>query len=404
MPDKKISQFDTFTGLTGEDVFFIVSSGESSNSNAQNYKIPFNDLKSDLGLDAGGGGDVIGGDSENINFGGTTPGDNREINFQQGGENVMVIDQAGDVNIENDLHVSGNISGDVISGGAGAFGSLNASGGLIASGGIRGDVISGKTGIFSDYLSSPTGYFEEIIVSGDAHISGDFYVSGTTYVNEVVDTTISGTLSGYTGIFDMTSGANASFTNSLTISGVPVSTGAGGTVGGLPVVGGDNDNIDFGGTEPGDNREINFQQGGENVMVIDQAGDVNIENDLHVSGNISGDIISGKTGVFTESLTISGATVLTGNQQSSIQWLEDAGGGQLTIRESSFDGVNFVISKWYSSTASAGDIYYNDGQVGIGKNNPQFDLDVDGSANISDVLYVGGVQISGDSNGNLVFG
>ena len=56
MPDKKISQFDTFTGLTGEDVFFIVSSGESSNSNAQNYKIPFDDLKSDLGLDAGGGG------------------------------------------------------------------------------------------------------------------------------------------------------------------------------------------------------------------------------------------------------------------------------------------------------------------------------------------------------------
>ena len=545
MPDKKISQFDTFTGLTGEDVFFIVSSGESSNSNAQNYKIPFDDLKSDLGLDAGGGGAVIGGDTSNINFGGTTPGDNREINFQQGGENVMVIDQAGDINIENDLRVSGNvsgdvisgdagafgsldvsggliasggisgdvisgdagafgsldvsggliasggISGDVISGDAGAFGSLDVSGGLIASGGISGDVISGKTGIFSDYLFSPTGYFEEVIVSGDAYISGDFYVSGTTYVNEVIDTTISGTLSGYTGIFNMTSGENASFTNSLTISGVPVSTGAGGTVGGLPVVGGDNDNIDFGGTEPGDNREINFQQGGENVMVIDQAGDVNIDNDLyvsgnisgdiisgktgvftesltisgvpvstgaggtvgglpvvggdndnidfggtepgdnreinfqqggenvmvidqagdiniqndlHVSGNISGDIISGKTGVFTESLTISGATVLTGNQQASIQWLEDAGGGQLTIRESSFDGVNFVISKWYSSTTSAGDIYYNDGQVGIGTNNPQFDLDVDGSANISDVLYVGGVRISGDGNGNLIFG
>jgi hypothetical protein len=105
---------------------------------------------------------------------------------------------------------------------------------------------------------------------------------------------------------------SGSFLDSLTISGVPVSTGAGGTVGGLPVVGGDNDNIDFGGTEPGDNREINFQQGGENVMVIDQAGDINIENDLHVSGDISGDIISGKTGVFTESLSVSGHSVLTG--------------------------------------------------------------------------------------------
>ena len=117
---------------------------------------------------------------------------------------------------------------------------------------------------------------------------------------------------------------SGSFLESLTISGVPVSTGAGGTVGGLPVVGGDNDNIHFGGTEPGDNREINFQQGGENVMVIDQAGDINIQNDLHVSGNISGDIISGKTGVFTESLSVSGYSVLTGVSTDPIfQDLED---------------------------------------------------------------------------------
>ena len=105
---------------------------------------------------------------------------------------------------------------------------------------------------------------------------------------------------------------SGSFIETLTISGVPVSTGAGGTVGGLPVVGGDNDNIDFGGTEPGDVRDINFQQDGENIMVINQDGDVNMQNDLYVSGGISGDIISGKTGVFTESLTISGFPVLTG--------------------------------------------------------------------------------------------
>ena len=47
-------------------------------------------------------------------------------------------------------------------------------------------------------------------------------------------------------------------------------------------------------------------------MVIDQDGDVNMQNDLYVSGGISGDIISGKTGVFTESLTVSGFPVLTG--------------------------------------------------------------------------------------------
>ena len=419
MPDKKISEFQTFTGITGSDVFFVIASGKTENSNAENYKIPFDDLKSDLGLDAGGGGPVIGGDESNINFGGNEPGDVRDINFQQGGENIMVINQDGDVNMQNDLYVSGGISGDSgsfqtlnisegliasggISGDSGSFQTLNISEGLIASGGISGDVISGKSGFFSDSLSSPTGYFEKIIVSGDAYISGDFYVSGTTYVNEVVDTTVSGTLSGYTGIFNMTSGENASFTQSLTISGVPVSTGAGGTVGGLPVVGGDNDNIDFGGTEPGDVRDINFQQGGENIMVINQDGDVNMQNDLYVSGGISGDIISGKTGVFTESLTLSGVSVLTGNQQASIQWLEDIGNGQLTVKESSVNGINFTNTKWYDSLQSNGDIYYNEGKVGLNNDDPQAELDVSGDI-YSERIKIGNVIVYSDNNDNLIF-
>ena len=419
MPDKKISEFQTFTGITGSDVFFVIASGKTENSNAENYKIPFDDLKSDLGLDAGGGGPVIGGDESNINFGGTEPGDVRDINFQQGGENIMVINQDGDVNMQNDLYVSGGISGDSgsfqtlnisegliasggISGDSGSFQTLNISEGLIASGGISGDVISGKSGFFSDSLSSPTGYFEKIIVSGDAYISGDFYVSGTTYVNEVVDTTVSGTLSGYTGIFNMTSGENASFTQSLTISGVPVSTGAGGTVGGLPVVGGDNDNIDFGGTEPGDVRDINFQQDGENIMVINQDGDVNMQNDLYVSGGISGDIISGKTGVFTESLTLSGVSVLTGNQQASIQWLEDIGNGQLTVKESSVNGINFTNTKWYDSLQSNGDIYYNEGKVGLNNDDPQAELDVSGDI-YSERIKIGNVIVYSDNDDNLIF-
>ena len=161
-------------------------------------------------------------------------------------------------------------------------------------------------------IQADTGKFNTLFVSGDAHVSGDFYVSGTTYVQEIIDTTVSGSISGYTGIFNTTSGRVASFTESLTISGISVATGVGGTIGGFPVIGGDQGNIDFGGTEPGDVRNINFQQGGENVMVINEDGDVNIQNDLTVTGNISGGIISGKTGVFTESLTISGFSVLTG--------------------------------------------------------------------------------------------
>lgn len=79
---------------------------------------------------------------------------------------------------------------------------------------------------FSGPITAATGYLNELIVSGDAYISGDFYVSGTTYINEVVDTTVSGTVSGYTGVFDTVSGQKGAFTQSLTISGEPVTTGS----------------------------------------------------------------------------------------------------------------------------------------------------------------------------------
>ena len=260
---------------------------------------------------------------------------------------------------------------------------------------------------FSGPITGPSiaanmGDFNTLVVSGDAHISGDFYVSGTTYVHEIIDTTVSGTISGYTGIFNTSSGKSGSFTESLTISGVPVATGAGGTVGGLPVVGGDQDNIDFGGTELGDVRNINFQQDGENVMVINEYGDVNIQNDLIVTGNISGGIISGKTGVFTESLKISGVSVLTGNQQASIQWLEDIGNGQLTVKESSIDGINFTNTKWYDTIQAGGDIYYDEGNVGVNNNNPQADLDVSGDI-YSERIKIGNVIVYPDDNDNLVF-
>ena len=358
MPDKKISEFQTFAGATGEDVFFVVASGETENSSAKNYKIPYNELKSDLGLDAGGGGSIIGGNQDNIDFGGTQPGDVRNINFQQGGENMMVINQDGDVNIKNDLTISGNIA-------------------------------------------SSTGYFQEVIVSGDVHISGDLYVTGTTHVHEIIDTTVSGTISGYTGIFNTSSGKTGSFTESLTISGFSVLTGFE-IPGGGSVIGGDEDNIDFGGTDPGDVRNINFQQGGENVMVINEDGDVNIQNDLTVTGNISGGIISGKTGVFTESLSVSGVSVLTGNQQASIQWLEDIGNGQLTVKESSIDGINFTNTKWYDTIQAGGDIYYNEGNVGVNNNNPQAELDVSGDI-YSERIKIGNVVVYSDTNDNLVF-
>jgi hypothetical protein len=398
MPDKKISEFQTFAGATGEDVFFIVASGESENSSAKNYKIPYGNLKSDLGLDAGGGGSIIGGDQDNIDFGGTEPGDVRNINFQQDGENVMVINEDGDVNIQNDLTVTGNISGGIISGKTGVFTeSLTISGfsvltGFEVPGG--GEVIGGDEDNIDFGGTDPEDVRNINFQQGGENV---MVINEDGDVNIQNDLTVTGNISG--GII---SGKTGVFTESLTISGQPVSTGAGGTVGGLPVVGGDEDNIDFGGTEPGDDRPINFQQDGENVMVINQDGDVNIQNDLTVTGNISGGIISGKTGVFTESLSVSGVSVLTGNQQASIQWLEDIGDGQLTVKESSIDGINFTNTKWYDTIQAGGDIYYDEGNVGVNNNNPQAELDVSGDI-YSERIKIGNVIVYSDANDNLIF-
>lgn len=88
-----------------------------------------------------------------------------------------------------------------------------------------GDIVAAGKANFDGALRAPTGYFNEITVSGNAYIDGDVHIGGTTYVEEVIDTTVSGTISGHTGIFDTLSGQEGIFDQSLKISGNPVSTG-----------------------------------------------------------------------------------------------------------------------------------------------------------------------------------
>ena len=48
MADKKITQFDTFEGTADSGVFFVVASGDASNSLSKNYRFPFDKLSSDV--------------------------------------------------------------------------------------------------------------------------------------------------------------------------------------------------------------------------------------------------------------------------------------------------------------------------------------------------------------------
>ena len=239
----------------------------------------------------GGGGSVVGGDDTNINFGGTEPSDTREVNFQVGGADKLVIGSDGNTSIAEDLTVSGN---------------------LAVSGNITGAIISGASGIFSHSLTI-SGVPVATGVGGGG--GGSTYTAGTGLTLVGTEFNTAGT-----GAFTQVSGESGVFTDTLTISGVPVSTGGSLAVpgGGGSVVGGDDTNINFGGTEPSDTREVNFQVGGADKLVIGSDGNTSIAEDLTVSGNlavsgnITGAIISGASGIFSHSLTISGVSVATG--------------------------------------------------------------------------------------------
>lgn len=120
MPDRKISEFDTFDGKTGSDVYFIVASGDAENVDSSNYKVPFNDLRSHLGIDPGGV-PIFRATTEGIYFGGVTNGDSRKVSIQQSGQDVGVFDEFGNFILQNSLYCNDSISGLLISGTSGIF-------------------------------------------------------------------------------------------------------------------------------------------------------------------------------------------------------------------------------------------------------------------------------------------
>ena len=127
-------------------------------------------------------------------------------------------------------------------------------------------------------------------------------------------------------------------------------------------------------------------------------GITNPTANLDVSGNIkaSGDIIG----------NINATNVVSGILSSSY------GGTNCTsLNTTYFDTTNGILSlkagaasQW---TYNNNNIYFNTGNIGIGKTNPQFEIDVSGNINFSGSLYKGGSQyISSQwttNNSNIYF-
>lgn len=75
---------------------------------------------------------------------------------------------------------------------------------------VSGDKLAGSEYLVYNYetnqLSGASGHFDNLsvqdgFVSNDLHVSGDLHISGKTYVNEILDYTITGSISGYSGFY-----------------------------------------------------------------------------------------------------------------------------------------------------------------------------------------------------------
>jgi hypothetical protein len=180
------------------------------------------------------------------------------------------------------------------------------------------DVVSGGSGVLS-------GIFEEKGGGGSTYSAG----TGLTLVGTEFNTAGS-------GVFDQVSAASGIFTDSLTISGVSVSTGAGGG----------------GGTPGGSDTQIQFNDGGSFSGSPDFIYEESIDKFTLDPGN-----------AYLQNLYITGAGGLwiriTGNAGGG----GGGGGGGGTPIEPSFVDETF-FAPWEGT--SPGDIYYTAGNIAIG--------------------------------------
>ena len=161
----------------------------------------------------------------------------------------------------------------------------------------------------------------------------------------------------------------------------------------------------------GSNNYLNISSTGVGVMKSNAATEaLDVSGNIFSSGNISaaGNVVAG-TGLTVSagglSVSAGGLSVNAGGLSVSAGGLTVSSGnvsvnnGNLTVSGTISDQNGVLGTSQWSDNGTS--IYYNDGNVGIGLNNPSKNLDVVGDINFTGTLYKNGSVFTGDSQWSI---
>ena len=109
MADKKITQFEKFTGLGDPHTYFVIASGENSEPDTRNYRLDFVEMSEQVGQILFGGAIPFSGNDQCLHFGIFDTGDDRCINMDVSGDSKFSIKPDMGAFFKESLTVTGTI-------------------------------------------------------------------------------------------------------------------------------------------------------------------------------------------------------------------------------------------------------------------------------------------------------